>query len=355
MYYNFNMNQGYESVSNTIKVRSEGLGRVGGTWKTRCAGRTYSTATHQLVIEAVGMSVEASQVIHHCDERITNNAPGNLKIISRGEHTAKHGTGRVVSEALRQRLKAGSTKAWALKMQDKEFASEMKQHGAASMTENWANKSFRDHMVPVCKANGRQLAARTNSDPKAISARRRGSVLAGLSRVIFLSNGSVTADNYEAERLNYACKHRSGEKGPQAPRVPKVLEVFSTLSEVFAEAKTYNHKVISVVPIAGAFPVYDLTVPGYENFAIDLGDNSCVFVHNCKSVHAEANAIIQAARHGVATLGATLYVTGAPCLMCARAIVNAGIAEVVFMQDRRYNPEDSLGLLGEAGVRVREL
>jgi deoxycytidylate deaminase len=41
--------------------------------------------------------------------------------------------------------------------------------------------------------------------------------------------------------------------------------------------------------------------------------------------------------------------------MCARAIVNAGIAEVVFMQDRRYNPEDSLGLLGEAGVRVREL
>jgi dCMP deaminase len=75
----------------------------------------------------------------------------------------------------------------------------------------------------------------------------------------------------------------------------------------------------------------------------------------CKAVHSEANAIIQAARHGVATLGATLYVTGAPCLMCARAIVNAGIAEVVFMQDRRYNPEDSLGLLGEAGVRVREL
>lgn len=75
----------------------------------------------------------------------------------------------------------------------------------------------------------------------------------------------------------------------------------------------------------------------------------------CKAVHAEANAIIQSARHGARTKGATLYVTGPPCLMCARAIVNAGIAEVVYLQDRRYNPEDSLGLLGEAGVRVREL
>lgn len=75
----------------------------------------------------------------------------------------------------------------------------------------------------------------------------------------------------------------------------------------------------------------------------------------CEAVHAETNAIIQAARHGVATYGATLYVTGPPCLMCARAIVNAGIAEVVFQTDRRYNPEDSLGLLGAAGVKVREV
>jgi dCMP deaminase len=75
----------------------------------------------------------------------------------------------------------------------------------------------------------------------------------------------------------------------------------------------------------------------------------------CLSSHAEANAVIQAARHGVAVEGATLYVTGPPCLMCSRVIVNAGIIEVVFQRDRRYNPEESLGLLGLAGVKVREL
>lgn len=75
----------------------------------------------------------------------------------------------------------------------------------------------------------------------------------------------------------------------------------------------------------------------------------------CVAVHAEANAIVQAARHGVATGGATLYITGPPCLMCSRVIVNAGIVEVVFRTDRRYNPEESLALLETAGVKVREL
>lgn len=48
----------------------------------------------------------------------------------------------------------------------------------------------------------------------------------------------------------------------------------------------------------------------------------------CKSVHAEANAIIQAARHGVAIDGADIYVTDKPCFMCRRMIVNAGIKNV---------------------------
>ena len=56
----------------------------------------------------------------------------------------------------------------------------------------------------------------------------------------------------------------------------------------------------------------------------------------CVSVHAEANAIIQAARGGVSINGATLYVNGTPCKMCWRLIKNAGIDEVVFVED---NPE----------------
>ena len=53
----------------------------------------------------------------------------------------------------------------------------------------------------------------------------------------------------------------------------------------------------------------------------------------CVSVHAEANAIIQAARGGASINGATLYVNGTPCKMCWRLIKNAGIDQVVFIDD----------------------
>jgi len=48
----------------------------------------------------------------------------------------------------------------------------------------------------------------------------------------------------------------------------------------------------------------------------------------CRSVHAEANAIIQAAKNGVNIDEATMYITGMPCYMCAKMIVNAGLKEV---------------------------
>ncbi|WP_290902673.1 dCMP deaminase family protein, partial [Ferroglobus sp.] len=48
----------------------------------------------------------------------------------------------------------------------------------------------------------------------------------------------------------------------------------------------------------------------------------------CRAVHAEQNAIIQAAVHGVSIKGATLYTTHQPCIMCAKMIINAGIVRV---------------------------
>lgn len=48
----------------------------------------------------------------------------------------------------------------------------------------------------------------------------------------------------------------------------------------------------------------------------------------CKSVHAEANAIIQAARHGVCIDGSDIYITDEPCFMCSRMIINAGIKNI---------------------------
>lgn len=64
----------------------------------------------------------------------------------------------------------------------------------------------------------------------------------------------------------------------------------------------------------------------------------------CKNaVHAEANAILYAAKYGVATDGAELYTTHQPCENCARMIVNAGISKVVFQEP--YRLPEGLNLL----------
>jgi dCMP deaminase len=68
------------------------------------------------------------------------------------------------------------------------------------------------------------------------------------------------------------------------------------------------------------------------------------------AVHAEANAIAYAAKHGVRIDGASLYTTFTPCLPCAQLVVNAGIVEVHAQQ--RYRDNAGLLLLTQAGVQV---
>ena len=50
----------------------------------------------------------------------------------------------------------------------------------------------------------------------------------------------------------------------------------------------------------------------------------------CRGLHAEQNAIIQAAYHGVSINGATLYCTNLPCIICTKMLINAGITRVVY-------------------------
>jgi len=52
--------------------------------------------------------------------------------------------------------------------------------------------------------------------------------------------------------------------------------------------------------------------------------------HCVRTVHAEANALLQAARHGVTIEGADIYVTASPCWMCFKLIVNAGIRRILY-------------------------
>ena len=70
----------------------------------------------------------------------------------------------------------------------------------------------------------------------------------------------------------------------------------------------------------------------------------------CYAVHAEQNAIIQAAKLGIRIDGATLYCTHQPCILCAKMIVNSGIRRVVYEQG--YPDDFSQEIFSEAGVLV---
>ena len=83
-----------------------------------------------------------------------------------------------------------------------------------------------------------------------------------------------------------------------------------------------------------------------------LGYGSGEGLELCPAQHAEGNAIIQAARNGVATSGATLYAWCCrPCQKCAGAIVNAGVVRVVHVDLPAYD-EMSGQILREGGVQV---
>ena len=73
----------------------------------------------------------------------------------------------------------------------------------------------------------------------------------------------------------------------------------------------------------------------------------------CRGLHAEQNVILQAAIHGVSTQRSSLYITNAPCSICAKMIINAGIKEVIV--SGQYPDEMAVEFLKEAGVGVRIL
>lgn len=72
----------------------------------------------------------------------------------------------------------------------------------------------------------------------------------------------------------------------------------------------------------------------------------------CRGIHAEQNAIIQAAYHGVSIKDASLFCTNLPCSICAKMIINAGIKSIWYKSG--YADPMSLEMFREAGVQVTE-
>lgn len=77
----------------------------------------------------------------------------------------------------------------------------------------------------------------------------------------------------------------------------------------------------------------------------DLGNGICN--------HAEENAIVQAAYHGISVKDSTLYCTLSPCLLCAKMIINAGISEVVYETEYSFTPQTAQ-LLNSVNIICRQ-
>jgi len=73
----------------------------------------------------------------------------------------------------------------------------------------------------------------------------------------------------------------------------------------------------------------------------------------CRGLHAEQNAIIQAAFHGVSVNGSTLYCTNHPCVICSKMIINAGIVHVIVRE--HYRDDLAEEMLREATIGVSQL
>ncbi len=140
---------------------------------------------------------------------------------------------------------------------------------------------------------------------------------------------------------------------------PNINEYFLEMAQTVARRSTcLRHKV-------GAVLVKDkqILTTGYNGAPRNLPhclDTGCIRDKNnipsgtmheiCRAIHAEQNAVIQAALHGVSTEGATLYCTHQPCVICAKILINAGIAKVVFAEG--YPDDEAISMMKEAGVGI---
>jgi dCMP deaminase len=149
--------------------------------------------------------------------------------------------------------------------------------------------------------------------------------------------------------------------GYYSPMRPTLDEYFMEIATIVAKRSTCLRNQV------GAVIVKDKRIlsTGYNGAPRNLEhclDIGCIRQQNniesgtrhelCRAVHAEQNAIIQAALHGVSIEKATVYCTHQPCILCAKMLINSRIEKVVF--GTVYPDKESLVFFDKAGVMVEQ-
>lgn len=135
-------------------------------------------------------------------------------------------------------------------------------------------------------------------------------------------------------------------------RLPR-HEMLMGMAVLASRRSTCQRKQVGAVLAVDSRPVsigYGGAPSGFPHCSPDICDLSkpCT-----RTIHAEANAIAFAARKGIVTENATLYCTLAPCLDCAKLLINAGVKNVFYLET--YRSREGIALLAEAGVWVSQL
>ena len=118
------------------------------------------------------------------------------------------------------------------------------------------------------------------------------------------------------------------------------------MARIWAENSYCNRRKVGALIVKGNMIIsdgYNGTPSGFDNICEDADGRTFPYV-----LHAEANAITKVSRSNNSSEGATLYVTAAPCIECAKLIIQAGIKRVVFSE--YYRIADGLDLLKKAGI-----
>ncbi|HEY8449062.1 MAG TPA: cytidine/deoxycytidylate deaminase family protein [Bacillota bacterium] len=142
--------------------------------------------------------------------------------------------------------------------------------------------------------------------------------------------------------------------GSVRARRPSWDEYFMELADVVARRSTCPRRAVGAVLVRDRRILatgYNGSPPGFPHCT----DEGCLLVdgHCVRTIHAEMNAVVQAALHGVSLRGATLYCTSFPCLHCTKVLIGGGVTQVVYRDD--YDDELSWRFLQAAGVAVRRL
>lgn len=134
---------------------------------------------------------------------------------------------------------------------------------------------------------------------------------------------------------------------------------FMDISELVAKRSTCLRRSVGAVIVKDK-RILSTGYNGAPSGVRHCGETGCIRETNnipsgerhelCRGIHAEQNAIIQAALHGVSIRGAALYCTNLPCSICAKMIINAGISQIFHRSG--YADAMSAEMLEEAGISV---